>query len=603
MHTRIPLSLLFFVGLSQIGWTQTTTPKERLAGIDTLLEQVLDDYHVAGFSVAVVDKDSIIYAKGFGYRDYGQKLPATPQTLYAIGSSSKAFTAALLGKLFGDSLSLDDKVTQHLPQLQFQDGREADVTVRDLMTHRTGLTRYDFSWYVFNSDSRDSLLHRVKYMKPSADLRAKWQYNNFMYLAQGMIAERMTGKTWEENIREHFLDPLGMTRTNFDVKDMADDADASLGYTVNKQDSIKKMPYFALRGMGPAGSINSSVEEMASWLRLWLKGGSIDGKDILDRDYIKDAASSQMMMADGLPSMYPDIHIGNYGLGWMIGSYRGHYQVQHGGNIDGFSANACFFPMDGLGIVVLCNQNASAVPSVVRNLIADRALNLSFIDWNTNKVKKDSATVDTTGEQEDLARVKGTRPSHVLADYAGVYNHPAYGTFNLNLHGDTLKGMVGKERVWLSHYHYDVFELKDVDEEGRADTSAGGIKINFRTGLDGQVEGAAISMDDPSGDPVTFKRQPEVKEVSEEQLQAYVGRYEVSGMRITITVKNGTLYMDVPGQTNYETVANGDHNFKLKALSGFALRFEIDESTGKANVLYSIQPNGTFKATRVESGG
>src|SRR5690606_27719766 len=143
---------------------------------------------------------------------------------------------ALLGKLFGDSLSLDDKISQHLPQLQFQDGREHRVTVRDLVTHRTGLSRYDYSWYAFNSDSRDSLISRVKYMKPNADVREKWQYNNFMYLAQGMIAERMTGKTWEANIREHFLQPLGMLRSNFDVRDMAADADASLGYTVTEKD-------------------------------------------------------------------------------------------------------------------------------------------------------------------------------------------------------------------------------------------------------------------------------------------------------------------------------------------------------------------------------
>src|SRR5690606_16685482 len=212
----------------------------------------------------------VVYAKGFGYRDYEKQLPATPNTLYAIGSSSKAFTAALLGQLFGDSLSLDDKVTEHLPLLHFKDGREADVTVRDLMTHRTGLSRYDFSWYVFNSDSRDSLLQRVKYMEPSADLRAKWQYNNFMYLAQGMIAERMTGKTWEENIKERFFTPLGMTRSNFDVNDMAADADAARGYRANERDSITLLPYFEIRGMGPAGSINSSALEMANWLKLWI---------------------------------------------------------------------------------------------------------------------------------------------------------------------------------------------------------------------------------------------------------------------------------------------------------------------------------------------
>lgn len=600
MYIRL-LVLIVLLASTSIGQAQPAPTNPRLEGIDSLLETLLDEYHVAGFSVAVVHKDSLVYAKGFGYRNYEERLPATPNTLYAIGSSSKAFTAALVGQLFGDSLSLDDRVTRHLPDLHFKDGREADVTVRDLMTHRTGLSRYDYSWYVFNSDSRDSLLQRVKYMEPSADLRAKWQYNNFMYLAQGMIAERMTGKTWEENIKERFFTPLGMTRSNFDVNDMAADSDASLGYTVTKKDSIKKVPYFEIRGMGPAGSINSSVLEMANWLKLWIDGGTYQGNRLIPVDFVKEAASSQMVMAGGLPTKYKDVYVANYGLGWMVSSYRGHYQVEHGGNIDGFSASTCFFPTEGLGIVVLSNQNHSAVPAVVRNLIVDRWLKLPFVDWNTRNVKKDTTAVDTdTAKQADLARISGTRPTHGLPDYSGTYENAAYGTFAVNVANDTLKTALGKERVWLSHYHYDVFEMKEISEDGRADTSVGGLKVNFRTGLDGQVESAVITMDDPSGNPVEFKRQPVATEVSQAQLEAYVGNYSIAGMTIAITVKDGVLFMNVPGQTNYETIAQGDHYFKLKALNGFAIRFEMDEALGKASAMFSIQPNGTFKATRVE---
>lgn len=601
MRIKLILPTVMLAACSGVGWAQSTGT-DRLSGIDTLLEKILTDYHVAGFSVAVVHKDSLVYAKGFGYRDYEKKLPATPHTLYAIGSSSKAFTAALLGKLFGDSLSLDDKITQHLPRLQFQDGREARVTVRDLITHRTGLSRYDYSWYVFNSDNRDSLLARVKHMKPTADLRMKWQYNNFMYLAQGMIAERMTGKTWEENIRTHFFTPLGMTRSNFDVSTMGSDADASLGYKVTEKDSIKKIPYYEISGMGPAGSINSSVLEMANWLKLWIHGGQ-SGKDrLLPAAYVSDAMSSQMVISPELPGKeYPDIHLGNYGLGWMIVSYRGHYRVEHGGNIDGFSASTAFFPSDSLGIVVLTNQNGSDVPGVVRNLIADRFLGLPFADWHTSGVKKkDTAAVDTGRQQLDMARIAGTKPTHVPADYTGVYDNKAYGTFTVRLDGDTLKTTLGRERVWLSHYHYDVFELKEIGGDGRADTASGGLKINFRTGFDGQVESAAIAMDDPSGDPVVFRRQPPATDVSAGQLQAYVGTYQISGMTIKVTVVDGVLFMDVPGQTNYEIVARGGHYFKLKIADGYGVRFEVDDSTGKTTAMHLIQPNGTFRADRVE---
>ncbi|WP_134090058.1 serine hydrolase [Olivibacter sp. XZL3] len=596
---RLNLLSLLFTCLCSLVFAQNQTTDKRLTDIDSIFNKVLRDYRLAGFSVAVVQGDSLIYSKGFGYRDYEKRLPATPNTLYAIGSSSKAFTAALVAKLFGDSLSLDDKIGKHLPQLHFQDGREAQVTVRDLMTHRTGITRYDFSWYIFNSMRRDSLLQRVAFMKPTADLRTKWQYNNFMYLAQGMIAERMTGKTWEENVNQHFFIPLGMKRSNFSINEMAVDTNASLGYTVTENDSIKKIPYYNLKGMGPAGSINSSVLELANWLKLWINGGTYGKDTLLSKSYIRDAASSQMVIGSGLPGAeHPDIHMSNYGLGWMLSSYKGHYRVEHGGNIDGFSASVCFFPSDKLGIVVLTNQNGSAAPDVIRNSLADRFLNLSKDNWNTKSVKQDSTLKDTPKKEKDMARVQGTKPSHSLGDYTGMYQNDAYGRFHISIDKDTLKTHLTQDSLWLSHYHYDVFDFKQI-KNGLADTSDGQFKINFQTGLEGRIVSATLDLNDPSGEPVVFKREANPVTIGDEQLQAYVGTYEVAGMRVKITVDKGIIFMDVPGQTNYETIPQGDHLFKLKILNGFSVRFETDPKTGKVSALYAIQPNGTFKATRI----
>lgn len=227
-------------------------------------------------------------------------------------------------------------------------------------------------------------------------------------------------------------------------------------------------------------------------------------------------------------------------------------------------------------------------------------LGLPFVNWNTqiSNGSEEATTPDTT-QQEDVARMRGTRPSLVLADYTGSYQNPAYGTFTLRLRNDTLLTAIGKQRVWLRHYHYDVFDLKGFEDDGRPDTADGGMKINFRIGVDGQVESAVIPMD-PSLDPVEFKRQPLVPHLSEAQMQAYAGFYELAGMRVHITVKDGVIFMDVPGQTNYETIAQGNHYFKLKILNGFAIRFEMDETQSRALALYAIQPNGTFKATRVD---
>ncbi|PVH26204.1 serine hydrolase [Sphingobacterium corticibacter] len=596
MRKSITITLLLLSVCFQVTQAQTKKSAD-WSTIDSLLEKVRADYQVAGFSVAVVHKDSLLYSKGYGYRNDEEKLPATPQTLYAIGSSTKAFTAGLVGKLFGDSLSLDDKITQHLPELRFQDGRESQVTVRDLMAHRTGLSRYDLSWYLFNTDARDSLLARVQYMKPTADLRSTWLYNNFMYLAQGMIAEKRTGKSWEDNIRTHFLKPLDMTQTNLGIADMSNNKNASRGYTVDDDKKIEYMPYYNINGMGPAGSINSSVVEMANWLKVWLNEGKYNNTQILPAKYVQEAMSSQMVIAAALPSTkQTDVHLKNYGLGWMIGSYRGHYQVEHGGNIDGFSASISFFPSDSLGIVVLTNQNGSEVPSVVRNLISDQLLGLAYVNWNRRGVQQDSAEMAIKPLEDDLKQVKGTKPSHLLADYVGQYHHPAYGQFEIRFENGVLKTHLATKEHHLEHYHYDTFALRELStnkEKKQDDDEAQ--KITFHTGFDGDIKSAQLDLPES----FEFTRKVSAKEVSPKDLEAYLGQYAVGNMKITITVKDNVIYMDVPGQKNYETIAQGNHNFKIKDLAGFAIRFELDESTGKASTLYAIQPNGTFAAKRI----
>lgn len=387
------LNLVLFCTVSFYSFAQQPagTAVEPLKDIDSLFLKILKDQHVAGFAVAVVKGDQVIYSKGFGYRDLEHQKPVTPNTLFAIGSSSKAFTSALLGLLQKEGkLDLDGKATTYLPQLRFYNNEmNNQLTVRDMMCHRTGLSRYDTSWYLFNSNNRDSLLYRVRYMIPTYGIREKWQYNNYMFLAQGMIAEKLTGKTWEQNIKERFFDPLNMKRSNTSIFELQKDTDSSLPYTVDQDERIKRIPYYNISGMGPAGSINSSANDMTNWLKLWIGGGRFLAKEILPSSYVRAASSSQMVMSEALPKENADIFLSNYGLGWMISSYRGHYRVEHGGNINGFSALVSFFPSDELGIVVLTNQNSSKVPETIVSSIADRMFRLSPNDWNgkLNSVK------------------------------------------------------------------------------------------------------------------------------------------------------------------------------------------------------------------------
>jgi CubicO group peptidase (beta-lactamase class C family) len=577
--------------------------EKRFAGLDTAFSRVLKDWHCAGFSVAVVEKNKVIYSRGFGYKDNSQKIPATGNTLYAIGSCTKAFTASMLGMLRKDGkIDFDLPVTNYLPDLKFfKDEMNNQITLRDMMSHRTGLPRHDLSWYFFSTDSRDSLMKRIQYMEPSAGLREKWQYNNFMFLLQGILEEKVTGQSWENNLQAKIFEPLHMIHTNSSIEALMKNPESAIGYDVKNDSVIKKLDYYRIGAMGPAGSINSSVNDMANWVITWINGGKFEGKEIIPENYVQEAMSSQMIIGAGLPDKeIKDIFFANYGFGWFLDSYRGHYRVEHGGNIDGFSANTSFFPSDSIGIVVLCNQNGSAVPSIVRNLIADRILKLKYSDWDSYLKRRADEGRKTEKEAKKMI-VKDEKPSghpsHPLTDYSGFFSNKGYGTIEVRLERDSLFAYVGKHVWWLKHKNYDVFISLEKDPADGIDTSEQNTPIDFRMNMAGEIDGIGTNFE-PTLKPIVFSRVPAVKIMSKDSLLQYTGEYLLGNIALKISLKNGsTLTLVVPGQPEYELVPRESDKFGLKALEGFSIVFNRNEKNEIIELL-SIQPNGTFKAIR-----
>ncbi|AWO00767.1 penicillin-binding protein [Chitinophaga alhagiae] len=603
------MKLIPFIGLALLAFTQAKAQQsdsladKRLAGIDSLLSTLLADCKAAGFAVAVVKKDKIVYAKGFGYRNYAQKLPVTPNTLFAIGSSTKAFTCALLGQLAHEGkLELDKPALTYLPGYHFYNEKmDANITIRDMMSHRTGLPRHDWSWYAFKTGSRDSLMKRLQYLEPNRGVREYWQYNNLMYMAQGVIAEKLTGKPWEDNIRERILTPLGMTRTNFSVEDMQQDKDFAYGYTVKKDSVIEKMDFHDLSIIGPAGSINSSANEIAAWLITWINEGKYKGKDVLAPSYIEAAAAPQMVIPGAaLPKKHSDIHLLSYGLGWFVSSYRGHYEVEHGGNIDGFSASVAFYPSDELGIVVLSNQNGSSVPDYARKLIADRMLQLKYVDWNAevrDNIKKAIANRKTASKTKNADRIKGTRPSHQLSAYEGSFYNPGYGTISITQHKNALYLKIGpKDSLYLSHFHYDVFEAKGIDDKGVVDSTGTGLRFTFRYNDTGRVEKLLAPLESSLKSPIEFTYQPKQLAVPKSMLEKYTGEYLMGKASVRVYTKGDVLYVFVPGQPEYETSPTGEHTFTLTKLNGYKVRFGLKGQ--EVESITFLQPNGTFEAKK-----
>jgi CubicO group peptidase (beta-lactamase class C family) len=589
----------FFLVLSIVFFTLNAQTDKRLKGVEKDLDEILELTKAPGFAVAVVEKNKVVYAKGFGFKDVEGQAEVDPNTLFAIGSSTKAFTSALLGQLRDeDKLSFEDSPRQYLPRLEFyNDEMNNSIIIEDLMSHRTGLPRHDLSWYLFPSNSRDSLISRIQYMEPFTGVRQQWFYNNFMFMLQGAIAEQITGKTWEENISERIFKPLGMDRSITLVQDLEGTDNVAFGYALKKDSINEKQDYYKIAGMSPAGSIYSSVNDLSKWMITWVNNGKYKGEQIIPEAYVNEAISSQMVINGALPSKeFPDIHFANYGYGWILSSNSGHYQVSHGGNIDGFSALVGFFPSDSLGITVLTNQNGSALPSLVFNVISDKMLDLKGRDWveNFKKNQKEAKEARETAANEQKAGViDNTNPSHILHDYTGTYHHPGYGTFKINLQNDSLFAQLKLMKLWLKHVHYDVFEPYKVEKNGSVDTSEPSLlKFNFIAGTSGDISFLSTKIE-PTIDPVRFKRTPNILKISAEDLEKYVGKYKLMGTNINIYIKDDKLFLFVTGQPEYELIATDMNKFSFKAIEGFKVEFK-EEEDGSVKEALLIQPHGNY---------
>lgn len=596
MKKLFVFALLFW---SAFSFAQKPTDK-RLAGLDTFVTKVLKDWHAAGVGIAVVEKNKIVYTGGFGYRDVENKIPVTENTQFAIGSCTKAFTASLLGLAVKDGkLDIDKPVTDYLPELKFsKENLTAHVTVRDMMCHRTGLPRHDLAWYG-SSTSRDTLLYAIRFFEPSAELRQIWQYNNFMFLAQGVLAQKLYGKSWESLIKEKIFDPLEMKNSNLSITDLEKYPDHSVGYNV-KNDSIKRMKYMNIDAMGPAGSINSTPKEMANWVITWVNGGKFNNKEVIPAMHVQQAMSSQMVIAGSLPDKQnPDVNFANYGFGWMLTSYRSHYRVEHGGNIDGFSASTCLFPGDSIGIVILSNQNGSSVPAIIRNFIADRMLGLSYRNWNQQRLE-DAAKAKKAAKERmnsDSANQKlGTKPSHALNEYEGTFKNDGYGKVVVSTKDNHLQIDYGQLNFRLKHYHYDIFNAYPTNEGLDADEEDA-TKIDFNTNLKGEIESIAVTLE-PAVNPIVFKKEIKEIKIDKAELAKYTGIFELGPQTIKFDVRGeGVLWASIAGQPDYELVPVKKDEFNFKILNGFSVRFEADDK-GAYNTAYFIQPNGTFKAIK-----
>jgi len=589
------------------GLSPADEAREALAGFGELAEQAVADFNVPGAGIAVVAGGEVVYAEGFGHRDVEQGLPMTADSLFAIGSTTKAMTATLLGMLVDEGkLEWDEPLTQYLPGFRLSDPMvTARITPRDLVTHRSGLPRHDLLWYNNNGVSRREVIERLAHLELTADLRERFQYNNLMFMTAGYLAGTLEGSTWEEAIRSRLFEPLGMERTNLSVAASETDPDHALPYREEDEeedDTLERIPFRTIDLVGPAGSVNSTVREMASWLLFNLNRGRVGETQLVNPATLADIQSPHMTLP-GAPTPDSRVSQRDYGMGWMVEVYRGHRRLQHGGGIDGFTTSVMLYPDDGVGVVAFSNRG-SGLPNLLAQEAADRVLGLEPVDWLGEALTRLDAAEKVAEEAEskkEALRVADTTPSHPMADYLGSYEHPGYGVLTITA-GDG--GETGEDRALaltfngitapLEHWHYDVWNGAETD----GDPTFEGTKLLFRTDFEGQITEVEAPFE-LTASPIVFTKQPDPRLSDPKYLDRLVGTYEgATGQRGRIERSGDTLTLNLPGQPTFTLVPQVSGRFGLEGLEGFSIDFV--EEKGKITKVVYYQPNGVFEARRVE---
>jgi CubicO group peptidase (beta-lactamase class C family) len=343
------------------GSATTTDYSTALAAIEKTIDDKRQEFGIPGISLAIVKDDKIIYLKGLGVKDFERNLPVTPDTRFAIGSASKAFTG-MLAVISADEgkLSLDDSPKKYLPYFTLRDAEAAaGITIRDLLSHRSGLNRTDLAMAT-GMLSREEIIRVAGMAKPTAKLGEKFQYQNVMYAAAGEAIARAQNSTWDKLIANKIFKPLGMTNSDTTVAEMQKSKDHSFGYAYNASTKVtRKLPQRAIDAAAPAGAINSSARDMSQWVRFMLADGTFNGRRIVSEKGFEELAKKQMNISGPV----------DYGLGWFLRQWNGHKVVEHGGNIDGFNAQVAFMPDQKLGFVLLTNVTASSLGTTAMNAI------------------------------------------------------------------------------------------------------------------------------------------------------------------------------------------------------------------------------------------
>lgn len=569
-----------------------TSKKElqlKLNKIQAYTDSVMKKGHVAGLSMGIIQDGKIIFNRGFGYSDIENKISCNETTLFAIGSCTKAFTTALLS-ILNDEQKFDweKPVKQYVHEFSLKDNFAAEqANAIDICSHRTGLPRHDLIWYS-SSLKRNELIGKINAMEFNKPFRTTWQYNNFMFLTAGVIAERIAGQSWEDLVQKKIFDPLEMKQSKIHFTDFTAADNKSKGYDYeDKKFNVK--PYRNIDEMGPAGSIFSTSTDMLNWIQLLLNKGEFNGKKIISSEQIDWLTSPKMVM----PASDPMLKNPSYGLGWMNFIYNGKTIVSHGGNIDGFSAYVIMVPEEKIGMVILSNKNSSSIPELLGLYATDVLLGNPEFDWFENKLAALIKARDEKKPEEKKPKKNETKKAglHPLNKYAGEYTNNAYGSFSIAFKDGGLVGKFNSLNLSFEHFQFETFLAKFEGEEDE-------IKVTFFTNENGKIDWFQIKLD-AAIEPIQFKKLPPKHKEDANYIAKILGTYDVGEIKLSIEKDGSKLMAKTTDGQSYEIDVIAEDTFGLKGIDGYSVEFVFDTKQN-CNACILHQPNGDFDCKKIK---
>jgi CubicO group peptidase (beta-lactamase class C family) len=477
--------------------------EQSLAGFDDYISKQMQVWPGPGLAVSIIKKGQVLN-KCYGVCSVDSPGVVNPDTLFSIGSCTKAFTTMALGLLVQQGhLDWDTPIRKYMPDFELADKVASEqMTLRDLASHRSGLPRHDAMWYG-SEFSREELYQRLRYIEPSKPFRYVFQYQNMMYMVAGHLIERVTGLTWEEFVAQNILHHLDMNHTTTDLGIVNNDANAASPHSGNAE-KMTVIPHRSLGATAPAGAVYSSLNDMAKWMLLHMNAGKHNGEQFIDAEILREMHTAQMILPP-IPEMvwrdYSEISLNTVGMGWAGLVYRGHTIVRHMGAIDGFVAQVAFIPDEDVAVIILSNMDGNLLPAILTFEVFDRMLGLESVPWS----ERLRSYVDNAGQEAVVARQKlaenrqTDRPhSHPLVDYAGSYEHAAYGTITIEHEDGQLTATRNTLEFIVEHYHYDTFLMTWT---GMEET----MLVNFYLNSDGDIKELHIPFE-PTVDPIIFEK-------------------------------------------------------------------------------------------------